>query len=214
MLTRFPRFMGAAAAVLLMTSFSAPAHADAVEYKFDTVHSQIIFHVDHLGFSKREGEFLDFDGQFMFDEARPENSSVNVTIDTNSISMDDDKWEEHMKNADFFNVAQFPAMTFNSTSVEQTGANTGKIHGDLTLLGITKPVTLDVVFNKAGVHPYSQKYVAGFSATTALDRSAFGMNYGLPGIGDRVDINIEVEGIRAEAPVPADATASDAVASE
>ena len=199
MLTRFPRFFGAASAVLLMSGLVMPAHAAPVEYSFDTVHSQIIFHVDHLGFSKSEGEFLDFDGQLIFDEEAPEASSVNVTIDTSSISLDDQAWDDHMKNSDFFNVAQFPAITFNSTAVETTGEKTGKIHGDLTILGVTKPVTLDVVYNKSGVHPYSQKYVSGFSATTSLNRSDFGMEYGLPGIGDNVDINIEVEAIRNDA---------------
>ncbi|HEX2753257.1 MAG TPA: YceI family protein, partial [Alphaproteobacteria bacterium] len=120
------------------------------------------------------------------------------TIDTNSLTMDDDAWEKHLKNEDFFNVEKFPAMTFKSTKVEKTGDNTGRVTGDLTLLGVTKPVTLDVIFNKGGIHPYSKKYVAGFSATGKLNRSEFGMTYGLPGVGDEVNISIEVEGIREE----------------
>lgn len=189
-----------------MICLSQPAAAkktDADSYTFDKVHTQIMFSVSHLGFSFSTGSFTGFDGGFTFDEAKPENSSVQVTIDTNSITLHDAKWEEHLKSEDFFNTAAHPLMTFKSTKVEKTGDKTGRVTGDLTLLGVTKPVTLDVIFNKAAVHPYSKQYVAGFSASGTLNRSDFGMVYGLPGIGDEVNITIEVEGIRSEASAPA-----------
>ncbi len=193
--------------VLMIVSMPALAgkKSAADSYAFDKVHTQIMFSVSHLGFSFSTGSFTAFDGGFTFDEAKPENSSVNVTIDTDSISLHDDKWEEHMKSEDFFNVAVFPTMTFKSTLAEKTGDNTARLTGDLTLLGVTRPVTLDVIFNKAAVHPYSKQYVAGFSATGTLKRSDFGMVYGLPGIGDEVNITLEVEGIRHEAAAPAPA---------
>ena len=90
-------------------------------------------------------------------------------------------------------------MTFKSTAIEVTGENTAKITGDLTLLGVTHPVTLDVTHNKSGTHPYSGKFVSGFSATTTIKRSAFGMKYGLPAVSDDVEVRLEVEGIRQEA---------------
>lgn len=187
---------------LTVTAFCATAFAPASQaaenYTFDTVHSQIIFFVDHLGFAKSEGEFLDFDGGFTFDRENPSNSTINVSIDTDSIDMDDEAWDTHMKSDHFFNVEKFPKMTFKSTSIEVTGEKTANITGDLTLLGVTKPIVLKTVYNKSGENPYSKKFEAGFSATAALKRSDFGMTYGLPGVGDDVEIRIEVEAIRAD----------------
>lgn len=120
-------------------------------------------------------------------------SKVDVTIKTASIEMDDQKWNDHLKNADFFNVEQYPEMTFKSTNVEVTGENTANVTGDLTLLGVTKPVTLNVTHNKTGAHPMNGKSGIGFSATGTLKRSDFGMNYGLPAVGDDVELRIEVE---------------------
>lgn len=183
-------------ALLGFMVFTTPAQAQIERYEFDKAHTQILFFVDHLGFSTSQGEFHDYDGFFEFDRTKPENSKVEVTIQTASIDMDDEKWNNHMKNEDFFDVEKFPTMTFKSTDIDVTGENTAKITGDLTILETTKPVTLDVTFNKAGVHPFNQKYVAGFSSTSSLKRSDFGMTYGLPLIGDKVDLMIEVEGFR------------------
>ncbi len=183
----------------LFASSFAPTVQAAESYKFDTVHSQVIFFVDHLGFAKSEGEFLDFDGGFTFDQENPENSVINVSIDTNSIDMDDDAWDTHMKSDHFFNVEKFPKMTFKSTMIEVTGDNSANITGDLTLLGVTKPVVLKTIYNKSGENPYSKKFEAGFSATASLKRSDYGMTYGLPGVGDDVEIRIEVEAVRDEA---------------
>jgi len=181
---------------LIATVLTGATATAADRYIFDTAHTQILFFVDHLGFSKSQGEFHDYDGEFFFDPEDWSNSSVEVTIKTASIDMDYDKWDDHMRNEDFFHVEKFPDMTFKSTKVEQTGDNQGLIHGDLTLLGVTKPVTLNVTFNKAGVHPFNEEYVAGFSADTVIKRSEFGMNYGLPMLGEDVAVRLEVEGYR------------------
>lgn len=175
-------------------AFSAALAADT--YAIDTVHTQVLFFADHLGLSKSQGEFLKFEGRYRFDPADWSTASVDVTIDTASLSMDDPKWDEHLKSPDFFSVEQHPRMTFRSTRVEQHGENSGRIHGDLTLLGITRPVTLDVRFNKAAEIPTSKKFKSGFSATSKIKRSEWGMKYGLPGIGDEVEIRLEVEGYR------------------
>lgn len=169
------------------------------EYEFDKAHTQILFFVSHLGFSMSQGEFLDYDGAIMFDDQHPEKSSVDVTIQTSSIDMDDEKWDAHMKNKDFFDVENFPTMTFKSTAIEVIDDKVASITGDLTILGVMKPVTLATTYNKSDVHPYSGKFVSGFSATTKVKRSEFGMTYGLPGVGDDIEIRIEVEAIRKDA---------------
>lgn len=179
---------------------SMPARAETSTYTFDKAHTQIFFGVNHLGFSTSRGKFLDFDGGFTFNTAEPAKSSIDVTIKPAGLNLDDQKWNDHLKGADFFNVEKFPTMTFKSTAIEVTGDNTANITGDLTLLGVTKPVTLAVTHNKTDKHPMSGKIVSGFSAKGSLKRSDFGMNYGLPMVGDDVAIEIEVEGIQNEDP--------------
>lgn len=186
------RFLLSVAALVMMTAPTL-ARAEVQTYKYDTVHTQIMFFVSHLGFSISEGEFHDFDGSINLDMNDPSKSNVDVTIKTDSIDMDDAKWDAHMKNADFFDVEQYPKMTFKSTNVEVTGEDTAKVTGDLTILDVTKPVTLDVKLNKIGDHPMNKKPTVGFSATTRIKRSDFGMKYALPMVGDDVDIRIEVE---------------------
>ncbi|PJB70863.1 MAG: hypothetical protein CO093_06930 [Alphaproteobacteria bacterium CG_4_9_14_3_um_filter_47_13] len=183
-----------ALSLIIFVTAAISARADTKRYEFDKAHTQIIFFADHLGFSKSEGKFLDFDGYFIFDEGKPENSSVEVTVKTASINMDMEKWDEHLKNEDFFNVGKFPDMTFKSTSIKITGDKTADITGDLTLLGQTHPVTLQTTLNKVAIHPMTNKHVAGFSAVAHLDRTQWGMTYGTPMMGSDVEIRIQVEG--------------------
>lgn len=190
-------FRSAAAAVVVAASammVSAGAVADT--YLFDKAHTRILFFVSHLGFSDMPGQFHEFDGGFTFDPDDPESATVNVVIQTASVDMDHDGLNEHLRTDDFFDVANHPTMTFRSSDVEVTGENTGLITGDLTLLGVTRPVVMDVTFNKAGEHPVNDNFVAGFSGTASLSRSDFGMTYLVPAIGDTVDIRLSVEGIR------------------
>lgn len=192
------RFLLSLVAFMLTAGFPPAAQAQIEHYNFDKAHTQILFFVNHLGFSDSHGEFLDFDGGFTFDRGEPAKSSVEVTIQTAGLDMNDEKWDEHMKGADFFNVEKFPTMTFKSTGIEVTGENTANITGDLTILGVTKPVVLTTVHNKSDKFPMGEKYVAGLSATTTIKRSDFGMTYGLPMVGDDVEIRIQVEGVREE----------------
>ncbi|MGE4313423.1 MAG: YceI family protein [Pseudobdellovibrionaceae bacterium] len=189
----------AVAGLLLAATGTGAAYAESQKYTLEMPHTQVLFAVDHMGFTKSYGQFLKFDGGFTFDESDPEAATIDVTIDTNSLEMDDEKWNEHLKNADFFNVEKFPSMHFVSTKIEKTGERTGIVTGDLTLLGVTKPVTLNVTFNKKGPHPMKELTVAGFSAKGELKRSDFGMGYGIPMVGDTVDIILEVHG---ETPAP------------
>lgn len=189
---------GVKRAIVLVASLNAFAAAQAADtYAIDPVHTQVLFFVNHLGYSNSQGEFLKFDGSYRFHPADWGGASVNVTIDTASLSMNDDAWDKHLKSPDFFNVEKYPQMSFRSTKVEKIGDNTGRIDGELTLLGVTKPVTLDVRFNKAAEFPMNKKFKSGFSATTTIKRSEWGLSYGVPfGIGDDVDIRLEVEGFR------------------
>jgi polyisoprenoid-binding protein YceI len=180
--------------LLLITLSSSKLFAD--QYELEPVHTQILFFCDHLGFSKSQGEFLEFDGSFTFKPENPESSSAEITIQTASIDMDNQKWNDHMKNEDFFDVESFPTMTFKSTRVESISAGKMHLYGELTLLDQTHPVTLKVTHNKSGVHPFSGKYIAGFSATTSIKRSQYGMTYGLPALGDDIEVRLEVEGIK------------------
>ena len=170
--------------------FSQILMADS--YKLDPVHTQIMFTVNHLGFSNPTGSFVKFDGGFDFDENNFENSSAHVTIQTNSIDMNNATWNEHLSGEQWFDVAKYPTMEFKSTKVVKTGAKTMDVTGDFTLHGVTKPVTLKVIFNKKGDQMGKQK--AGFNATTTIDRTQFGMSTYAPMVGSEVDIRINVEG--------------------
>lgn len=164
----------------------------AESYKLDTVHTQIMFTVNHLGFSNPSGSFVKFDGGFDFDEGNFENSSAQVTIQTSSIDMNDGTWNEHLSGEQWFDVAKYPTMEFKSTKVVKTGDKTMDVTGDLTLHGVTKPVTLKVTFNKKGDMMGTQK--AGFNAATTIDRTQFGMSTYAPMVGANIDIRINVEG--------------------
>lgn len=196
------RHLAATAAVLAAIAFAPAAHAAPVKYDFDKAHTSISFKVNHLGFSNSIGRFMDWDGHILFDAANPAGSSVEVKIKAPSVFMGTDAWDKHLKNADFLNVEKFPTIDFKSTKVDVTGEKTADITGDLTILGVTKPVVLKTVMNGAGKHPMSGKETAGFTATTAIKRSEFGMNYGLPNVGDDVAITIEVEANAAETTEP------------
>jgi polyisoprenoid-binding protein YceI len=188
----------AAASVASLAAVTAEA---ADKFVIDPVHTNILFIANHLGYSRMIGQFQEFAGEFTFDDQAVENSAVNVTIQTASVDTDEQARDDHLRSPDFFNAAEFPEMTFASTTVERTGDKTGRITGDLTLLGVTKPVTLDVTFNQKAPHPlpqYSGVEVAGFSATTTIKRSEFGMSTFVPAIGDEIEIILEVEGTQAK----------------
>ena len=174
---------------------SAPAFA-ASEYKIDPTHTHVLFVVDHLGFSKMIGLFGDTTGTIAFDPANPAASKLNVDIKTASLQSQFGPRDADLKGADWFNVAEFPDMTFVGKTFKKKGDKTGEITGDLTLLGVTKPVTLEVTFNKAGVRPTDKADTVGFSARGSLNRSDFGLKTYIPYIGDKVDLIIETEAIR------------------
>lgn len=181
--------------LLLLTPF-APRVAAADRYRFDAVHSQVSFHVSHLGFSRSEGEFHDLSGSFEFEPGDWASARCDVNIGVASIDLDDEAWNRKLLDKDWFDVAQYPQMRFRCVRVIGGDAQRARIEGELSLRGVVKPVVLDVHFNRAGIHKYSLQYVAGFSATTTIKRSDFGMLKYIPEIGDEIEIRLEIEGIR------------------
>jgi polyisoprenoid-binding protein YceI len=174
----------------------------AGDYKLDPAHASLEFKVNHLGFSHYTARFADFDAKLRFDPANPSASSVEATIDPKSLTLPSPPagFKDELIGKDWLNTAQYPTITFRSTKVEVTGANTAKVTGDFTLHGVTKPVVLDATFNGgyAG-HPMDPHARIGFSAHGAFNRSEFGIGFGVPapgstvGVSDAVEVLIEAE---------------------
>lgn len=176
------------------TAFSNLALA-ADKYEIDKSHTRILFYVNHLGFSDMVGEFTDYDGHFTFDPKKPDDSSIEITLKPSGIRTSSEILDGKLQGADFFKSDQFPAIKFTSEKIKITSKNTGKISGTVSMLGIDKPATMNVKFNKADYNPYSKNFTAGFSATAKLKRSDFGMISYLPAVGDEVRIEVQIEGI-------------------
>ena len=188
-----------AASALALSLLTAPALAEPVAYDFDKSHANLSFTYDHLGYSTTDGRFGDWDGTLLIDKDTPANSSIEFTINIDSL---DTFWAErdtHLKSPDFFDAAKFPQATFKSTAVEQTGENQLEVTGDLTLKGITKPVTLTVDVKAMGEHPMAKKPAAGFAVSTVIKRSDFGMDMFVPYVGDEVTVTFHAETLQAGA---------------
>jgi len=179
---------------VLATLAAAPSWAAEETYTYDPLHTQVLFSINHMGYTNVHGRFDKFKGGFTLDEQKPETATANITIDASSIDLPDATWIEHTKEK-FLEPAKFPAITFKSTKVVRTGDKTATMTGDLTLHGVTKPVTLDVTLNKVGVNPMMQSQKdAGFTVTGTIKRSDFGMTEYIPLVGDEVALDIEVDG--------------------
>ncbi len=172
------------------------AHAEDT-YKIDPVHSSITFKVRHF-FSYVSGSFKKFEGTINVDPDHPEKSSVTATIDATSIDTRNDKRDEDLRSADFFDVAKFPTITFKSKSVKQTGADSGDILGDLTMHGVTKEITLHVKFLGKG-KGMGNKPISGWQVTPEpIKRSEYGLTWskmveGTAAVGEEVTISIDIE---------------------
>jgi polyisoprenoid-binding protein YceI len=179
-------------ALILGISVSVQA---ADSYTIDSRHTFPVFEVNHLGFSTQRGRFNKSAGKITLDTTA-KSGSVELTIDSASIDMGIDKWDEHMRSPDFFNAAAHPTITFKSSKVNFEGDKVVGATGDLTLLGVTKPVTLALSGFRCGEHPMLKKTVCGIDAATTIKRSDFGMKYGIPAIGDEVKLMVPVEAIK------------------
>ncbi|KJS39931.1 MAG: hypothetical protein VR74_00065 [Hyphomonas sp. BRH_c22] len=219
-----------AAAPAEVTPVATPAEAPAAEvkygkaatYKLDPTHASLTWRVNHMGLSNYTARFTDFDATLQFNPEDPSATSVTATINPASVETDYpgdfkaghpdspfDSFDEELSGSEtYFNAPQFPQITFQSTGITTTGPDTGTVTGDLTFLGVTKPVTLDVKYNGVANFPWAPEVDnIGFSATTTLTRSDFGLTAGTPYVGDEVEVIIEAEfgEVVAPAEAPADA---------
>jgi polyisoprenoid-binding protein YceI len=185
---------------LIALTIGAPVASLADTYVIDKDHTSATFQIRHL-FTKVSGRFDSFEGKVDFDPAKPELTKVEGTIDTGSINTNVENRDKHLRSDAFFDVEKYPKITFASTKVTDvdTKALTGKLHGNLTIHGVEKPVVLDVQFLGKGKDPWGNEK-AGFSARTKINRKDFGLNWnetvetgGLL-VGEEVEIEISAEG--------------------
>ncbi len=183
----------------LALSLPLAATAAPETYALDPDHTFAHFALDYIGYATLYGRFDKTSGQFTVDTAA-KSATLEVAIDTASVSTGDNERgarprsrDEHLRSADFFNVAEFPRMTYKGTAIKFSGDNPAEIEGQATLLGVTKPLALKIERWKCGPHPFSKKELCGGNATGKLKRSDFGMKYGLPAVGDEITLMIEFE---------------------
>jgi polyisoprenoid-binding protein YceI len=185
-----------AAAALALAAL--PALADTTSWKIDSAHAHSAFTVRHLVITNVRGEFGKTEGMVMLDESDVTKSKVEATIDVASVSTREAKRDEHLRSADFFDVAKFPKMTFKSTKVEKAGDGKLKVTGDLTLKGVTKSVVLDVTGPTKEIKDPWGNVKRGIAATGRINRQDFGVSWSKlieagPVVGDEVSIEIEAE---------------------
>lgn len=171
-----------------------PGKADASRisggtYKVDPNHTQVAWSVDHMGFSTLFGMFGQPKGELTLDPKKPAEAKLEIEFPMSGLTVTSEKFETHLKSDEFLNAAKFPSATFRSTSVEVKDQK-ARVTGDLTVHGVTRPVTLDVSFHGAGVNPMSKAETVGFSGTTKLKRSEFGLGAFVPVVSDEVTITV------------------------
>ena len=189
--------LGAFALALPLAALAAPEN-----YTIDPNHTFMYWEVEHLGVSTQRGRFERSSGKFTLDHAA-KTGVVELAVETASLSSGDNvkgsrprTLDDHLKTADFFNVAEFPRMSFKSTGVKFAGDNPAEITGTLTLLGVTKPLTLKVERWVCKDNPMNKKPMCGGNASGSLKRTDFGMKYGVPAIGDDVRLWVSIEGYK------------------
>jgi polyisoprenoid-binding protein YceI len=191
----------ALAAALAGCGYLLPAQHQTIErselrggaYRLDPDHAILLWKVDHLGFSTFVGRFDRLDATLDFDPERPEAAILDVVVDTASISTHVPGFADDLRGSSWFDVERFPEARFSATTITVTGPDTGTVTGDLTLLGVTRPVVLEVTFNGGAQSLLTGRYTLGFSATTTFDRTAFGLSTLAPAIGREVTLEIHAE---------------------
>jgi polyisoprenoid-binding protein YceI len=172
-----------------------------MSWKIDPAHTRAVFSVRHMMISNVHGQFEKVTGTVQFDEAVPGRSRVDVQIDAASINTRDDRRDAHLRSPDFLDAEQYPFLTFKSTKVDVKDAAEGRIHGDLTIRGVTRPVVLDVEYNGQARNPYGLTS-AGFTAHTKINRKDWGLTWNVALetggvlVGDTINIAIELEIIK------------------
>lgn len=179
--------------ILLLPAVEPAAAADT--FKVDPVHSSVIFRVKHLGVAYYNGRFEKITGTVVVDDANPANYSVEIEIDVSSVHTGVERRNQHIMSPDFFNAVQFPVIRFKSHSAKKTGENTFEVRGEITIRGVTKPLTVSV--EKVGEADLGRMgYRAGFSARFTVNRMDFGVSYMPQGLGEEIQITLDIEAVR------------------
>lgn len=186
---------------LAACGYLIPAHhqtLDPIEikpgaYQLDPDHASALFKVDHLGFSTVVGRFDRIEASLEFDAKKPEEAKLDVLITTASLNIHPEALQTELQGSSWFDVETYPQARFTSRKITVLGPDSGKVEGDLTLHGETKPIALEVKFNGGGNNLLTGAYTLGFSATGTIKRSEFGMGTLVPAIGDEVELEIHAE---------------------
>jgi polyisoprenoid-binding protein YceI len=186
----------------VLLTMASSVHAEATTdikntpsgvYEIDPNHASVTFKIMHMGFSRYTGRFDKLEGTLNFNNASPEQSSLDVTVYPNSVDTNNAKLEEELRGDKWLNVIKYPRATFHLTKIERTGPTTGKVTGELTLMGMTHSLVLDATLIGTGDNFFTKKPVLGISAVGTLKRSDFGFNNMIPMVGDDVTLEIEAE---------------------
>lgn len=200
-MNRFSKSTAFLAGALAVSMMPIAATAEPHRYELDPTHTTIAFMVDHLGYADTLGVFLEFDGGFTYDMETQELSDLKITVQTKSVQSFNEARDNHVRNKDFLDAANHPVMTYTASSGTPADATSGVVNGELTLLGKTLPVSLDVTLNKAAKYPFGHsRFTLGISAQGVVKRSDFGMSYAVENgfVGDEVQVIIETEAMRVE----------------
>ena len=173
-----------------------PARLEGGAYRLDPDHTALLWKVNHLGFTLYVGRFDRVEGSLDFDPEAPAASRLQVIVETASIGSVDPTLDSDLRGSGWFDAATYPQIVFRSTAIDVTGKNTGRVTGDLTLHGVTRPMTLDVTFNGGATDIITGKYTLGFAATGTIKRSEFGVDDYVPAIGDEAQLEIYTEFLR------------------
>lgn len=187
-----------AGAFIIAAAVLAPisgAQAEPRKLKPDLTHASVHFFIKHGGFSSVIGQFRAIEvSEFVFDPNNVANSKVKASVETASLDSNHAYRDNYTRSQTFLNVIKFPKATFESTKVTKTGANTGTMEGNLTIAGVTKPVTFNVTYNKGGKHLSGKYMIDGFTARGTIKRSDFGIKAFIPWVADELEILIQLEG--------------------
>jgi polyisoprenoid-binding protein YceI len=181
--------------VLGMLAILSSLAQAAETYKLDPMHTSIVFRVKHLGVAYVYGRFNGPSGTFVFDETSPSKSAIEMQAETNNVDTAVEKRDTHLKSPDFFNTGEYPTVSFKSKSVKKLNEAVYEVSGDLTLLGNTRPITVEVNATGAGKDPWGN-FRRGFETSFSIKRSDFGMTFMMGGVSDEVNLTVSVEGIR------------------
>lgn len=187
------RLSAAIATTALCSALSAPVMAEPMTYSIDPEHTNVIVSWSHFGFSYPTATFSGAQGTLTYDNDNVSASSIEVSIDVETVDSYSDKLNEEFLGEEYFYVDEYPQATFKSTKVTANGDNQLSVTGDLTIKGTTRQVTFDATLNKQAKHPMTEKPAIGFNATTTVMRSDFGLDKYVPDVSDKIVLQITTE---------------------